>query len=236
MTVAPGSSCPDARDVVDAHLMVNVAGALPGEHVADVPLLLPGANERLDHLGVLARVELVRLGRRQVGPPGLERHLIGQVLIGDEQQVRDPQPVGDARGVRAGAAGVRQRFDVGVGVDVGHRGEAAAGGAQELLALGDVVGVDLRQRAERVEAGEIDRTLGRQRVAPLGHEADAAEDHQRALRRSEIARLDRQLEAVTDEVGDRLDLGHLVVVGRDEGALFALEPADLVPQPGDTAA
>ena len=50
----------------------------------------------------------------------------------------------------------------------------------------------------------------------------------------EIARFHRQLEAVADEVGDRLDLGHLVVVGRDEGPLLALEPADLVPQPGDT--
>ena len=46
--------------------------------------------------------------------------------------------------------------------------------------------------------------------------------------------LDRQLEAVADDVGDRLDLGDLVVVRRDEGALLALQPPDLIPQPGDT--
>ena len=35
------------------HLVVDVAGALPGEHVADQPLPLALADQRLDHLGVL---------------------------------------------------------------------------------------------------------------------------------------------------------------------------------------
>ena len=168
----------DARDVVDGHLVVDVAGALPGEHVADQPLALALPDQRLDHLGVFARVELVRLGRRQVHPLGVQRDLVGEVLVGDEQQVGDAQLVRDARRVRAGAAGVGQRLHVGVGVHVGHRREPAPRRAQELLPLGDVVGVDLGQRAERLQVGQIDRPLGRQRVAALGHEAHAAEHDQ----------------------------------------------------------
>ena len=52
------------------------------------------------------------------------------------------------------------------------------GRPQELLPFGDVVGVDLGQRAERLQVRQVDRPLGRQRVATLGHEPDAAEHDQ----------------------------------------------------------
>ena len=146
---------------------------------------------------------------------------------GTKRMSGDAQLVGDARGVRARAAAVRERFDVGVRVDVRHRREAAARGAQEVLALGDVVGVDLGERAQRAQARQVHGPLGRERVAALGHEAHAAEDDEA---RVEIARAHGQLEAVAHGVGDRLHLGHLVVVRGDEGVLLALEAADLVPE------
>ena len=67
MTAASGSSLADARDVLDGHLVVDVAGALPGEHVADQPLPLALADERLDHARAYSfGWNSLRLGRRQV--------------------------------------------------------------------------------------------------------------------------------------------------------------------------
>ncbi len=216
----------------DRHLVVHVARALPGEDVADQPLPLSLSDQRLDHLAVLLGVEPVRVGRRQIQALGLDRHLVRQVLVGHEQDVGHAQPLGDARRVRAGAAGVRQRLHVGVRVDVRHRREAPPDRSQEILPLGDVIGVDLGERAERVQVRQVDGSLRRQRVAPLCHEAHTAEDHAIGV---DVARAHRQLERITDDVGDRLHLGHLVVVRRNERALVALQPPDLVPQKFDAS-
>ena len=74
--------------------------------------------------------------------------------------------------------------------------------------------------------------MRREGVAALGHEAHPAEHDQPGV---DVARAHRQLERIPDDVGDRLYLGYLVVVGRYEGAFFALEAANLVPQEGHAA-
>ena len=68
--------------------------------------------------------------------------------------------------------------------------------------------------------------MGCERVAPFGHEADAAKDNELGI---DVTRAYCQLEGITDGVGDGLHLGHLVIVRGYEGALLCLEATDLVP-------
>ena len=75
------------------------------------PLPLPLADQRLDPLPVLLRVELVGIGRRQVHAPGLQRHLVGQVLIGHEQDVPGPQLLGEWFAILAALLLVQQVSD-----------------------------------------------------------------------------------------------------------------------------
>ena len=146
------------------------------------PCRSPSRMQRLDPLPVLLGVELVRLGRRQVHALGLERHLVGQVLIGDEQDVGLPQSLGDLRRVRAGAAGVRQRLHVGVGVHVRHGREVAPGARRNSCRSATSSASTSASEQSASQVRQVDRPLGRQRVAALRHEPHAAEHDQSARR------------------------------------------------------
>src|SRR5919106_221810 len=84
-----------------------------------------------------------------------------------------------------------------------------------------LVGVDrVRERATGVGIGDQDRLIGREDRGGLGHEVDAAEDDHLGVGGGGAA---REPERITHVVGDVLDLGHLVVVGEDDGVALGGE-------------
>ena len=106
-------------------------------------------------------------------------------------------------------------------VDVGHRLERAAVGAEPLLvALQFVRRARVHEAAPGLEVGQQHRLRRVQHLGGFGHEEHAAEhDH----RRIDLGGLAGELQAVAGDVGERLDLALLVVVGQDGGPELLLE-------------
>ena len=77
----------DLRDVVDGHPMVHVARAFPSEHAADQTLPLALAQERFDAFKVFFGVKGMRVGWGQVHALGLDGDLVGEVLVGDKEDI-----------------------------------------------------------------------------------------------------------------------------------------------------
>ena len=203
---------------VDQELGLGVLGAGPldvlgADAGVDVALAVPDV-EAGAALGVVAQ-------------PGLALDEGAQPHVGAEEDlglgaVLGPDVLDDLHRVGGGAAVVGLRLDLGRGVDV-HDDQGAG-----VLGLpgAQLVGVDrVGQRAAGVEVGDQDRLLGREDRGGLGHEVDAAEGDHVGVGRGGLA---REAERVADEVGDVLDLGHLVVVGEDDGVALGGERAHLL--------
>ena len=123
--------------------------------------------------------------------------------------------------VRGGAAVVGLGLHLGGGVDVHDDDGAGVLG----LPFAQLVGGDrIRERAAGVEVGDQDGLLGREHRRGLGHEVDAAEGDHLGVGGGRLA---RELQRVAGEVGDLLDLRHLVVVGEDHRVARGGELADL---------
>ena len=128
----------------------------------------------------------------------------------------------DLDGVRRRHAVVGQRLDLGRRVDV-HDGDGAGvlglPGAQ--LVGGDRVG----QRAAGVEVGDQDASSPGDRIDAVS--AMKCTPQKAIVSASAAAAWRREPERVADVVGDVLDLGHLVVVGEDDGVALGGERAHL---------
>jgi hypothetical protein len=77
--------------------------------------------------------------------------------------------------------------------------------------------------AASVRYGNEHGLVGAQDRCRLGHEVDAAKDHDVGLN---VGSLPAQLQGVAREVGDGLDLVRLVVVGQDDGIALGLQFLD----------
>ena len=151
----------------------------------------------------------------------------GPKRISDVVAVLAPDVLDHLDRVRGRAAVVGLRLDLGRGVDVHHDHSARMVGLPGAQLIGrDRVG----QRAASVEVGEQHRLVRAEDRRGLGHEVDAAErDHVGVGGR----RLAREAERVAHEVGDVLNLGHLVVVSQDDRVAFLGQRADLALKPLD---
>jgi hypothetical protein len=183
---------PHPLDVARADPGVDVALAVPDVQGAADPLLDVGAEEH-------------------VGP---EQDLGVRAVLA--QDVLD-----DGDGVRRGDAVVRERLDLGRGVDVHHGDRARMARLPGAQLLGrDAVG----QRAAGVEVRDEHALVGAQDRRRLGHEVHAAEGDDGGVG---LGRLLGEAERVADVVGYVLDLRTLVVVGEDHGVALTGERTDL---------
>ena len=124
--------------------------------------------------------------------------------------------------VTAGAAVIALGLDLGGGVDVADDHGAGVLG----LPCAKLVGVDRGgQRAAGVQVRDQHGLVGRQDDRGLGHEMHAAKHDHLGVG---LGRLARESERVAHIVGDVLHLGHLVVVGQDDGPALAGEITYLV--------
>jgi hypothetical protein len=143
------------------------------------------------------------------------------VTVGCEHHLLIRERLDDLHRVRRRADDVGQRLHVGGAVDVADHGVIRI--LLEPLReqrRGTAVG----ERAARVEIRDHDDLVGVEDLRGLRHEVHAAEaDHVGLRPRRRL----RQLERVTDEVREVLDLGLLVVVREDHGVALGLEPPDL---------
>jgi len=127
----------------------------------------------------------------------------------------------DLHGVRRGAAVVRLGLHLGRGVHVHHDNRARVA----RLPRAQLVGRDrVGERAAGVEIRQQHRLVGRQDRGGLRHEVDAAERDHVGVR---VGGLPRQAERIAHEAGHVLDLGHLIVVGEDDGVPLLGERAHL---------
>jgi hypothetical protein len=128
-------------------------------------------------------------------------------------------------GVGRGAAVVGFGLDLGGGVHVGDHHRARVLGLPGAQLIG---GDGVSQRAPGLEVGQEDGPPRGEDGGRLGHEVDPAEDDHVGIGLGGLA---REVERITDEVGDVLHLGELVVVREDHRvALLAqtLDPRDQV--------
>ncbi len=198
---ASGCSARTCGDVVRADPGVDVALAVPDVEAGVA-------------LGVVRQPELARDERAQPHV-GAEKDLGLRPVLG-------PDVLDDLDRVRGGAAVVGLGLHLRRGVDVHHDDRAGVLG----LPRAQLVGVDrVRKRAAGVQVGDENGLIGGEHGGGLGHEVDAAEGDDLGLGRRRLA---RELERVAGEVGDVLDLRHLVVVGEDDRVALGGQRADLV--------
>ena len=157
----------------------------------------------------------------------LALHVVGEILVGDEQHVLGVDRLDHFKCVGRRAAGVRLGLNVGRAVDVGDDLEVGINFAQLGLALGQRLGRDaLRQRASGPQVRQQHHPLGIEDLGGLGHEMDAAKHDNSGL--AHLARLVCEFQRVADKVGDLEYFGALVVVRKHHGAALGLEPVDFV--------
>ena len=88
-----------------------------------------------------------------------------------------------------------------------------------------VGGASARERAARLEVGENDDALGVQNLGRLRHEVNAREANHVGLRfRGGLG----ELQGITDQIGDVLDIALLVVVRENDRVALFFEALDLI--------
>ena len=198
--------------------------------------------------GWSARVAAMSSGRMPLDMALAVADVEGGGSVGSSQPelraTKEPSQVSGPRGPRCRSAlapdvlnhldGVRRRAAVvGLGLHLRRRVHVHDHHRAGVLGLpgAELVGGDrLRQRAAGVGVGDQDGLLGRQHRRGLGHEVNAAEgDHLGVGARG----LARELQRVAGQIGHVLDLGHLVVVGQDDGLALRGQGADLVAELAD---
>ena len=156
---------------------------------------------------------------------GLGLHVLGQVLVGDQQHARRAEALDDLHRVRRGAADVALGLHVGRRVDVGDDRHAGIGLAQHAHVLARDRG---GQRAAGAQVGDQHRLVGRKQLRGLGHEVHAGLHDDVGLR---ARRFLGELQAVAAEIADAVeDLRRHVVVRQDDGVALLLELVDRLDQ------
>ena len=230
--VHAGDPRPDVGHATGREPAVHRAVPAPEDH-RRVPQLL-----RFQAAGLASRVRIPHHAVVQAQAELQHRGVAAEVLVRQEQHLaalgqRPAEGLGGVgRGAHGSAVPAGERLDVGGGVHVcdGNHLVGESGVLERIPALLDlVVGGHVGHRAARRQVRQHDPLLRRgQDVGGLGHEVDAAEDHELRLRPG--CGLPGQLERVPGHVGELDDLVPLVVVAENERPVAECGPGR--PGPG----
>src|SRR5690348_12510249 len=157
---------------------------------------------------------------------GLRLDVVGEVLIGYEQDVFGVDRVYDLGRVGRCAACVGEGLNVGGAIDVGDHLQIGVKLEEFLLAFGERVCRDaIGERASGAHIGQQYHPLGIEDFGRLGHEVYAAEDNYFSV--ANLAGLAREFERIANKVSDLENFGALIVVRQENRTAFALELVDL---------
>ena len=147
-------------------------------------------------------------------------------LVGAEENLLiGGDGVDDVDRIGTRAAHIGLRLDGRRGVDVAHHDRAGVLGLpRSQLVGGDAVGQGATGGGVRNEHPLV----GGEQLGGLCHEVHPGEDNRRGVRRGGDP---GQRQGIADVIGDVLDLGILIVVGKDDGILPVCLPAHLL-RPG----
>ena len=156
---------------------------------------------------------------------GLTLHVIGEVLVGNEQNMIGVDRVDDLGRIGRGAARVGQRLYVGRAIYVGHHLEVGIDAQQLGLALGQRLRRNaVGQRASRLQIGQQHHAVGVEDFGGFGHEVDPAKDDDLGV--AHLSGLARQFQGIADKIGDFENLRALIIVGQNHRLARRLETVD----------